>query len=76
MHFMSITLMLEIVSMLEEIIGHISCMTCTKEYHMSIKETKNGNQVILLISSMIFKLTPELVLVKVRKKVSNTTQCR
>lgn len=76
MHFMSITLMLEIISMLEEIIGHISCMTCTKEYHMSIKETKNGNQVMLLISSMIFKLTLELVLVKVRKKVSNTTQCR
>ena len=43
---------------------------------MSIEETRNGNQGVLLISAKIFELTPELVMVKVCKKAGDTTQYR
>ncbi|KAJ1255577.1 hypothetical protein BS78_K185200 [Paspalum vaginatum] len=73
MRFVSSAPVSKILSKLEEIAGHISFMARTKEYHMSIEETNNGNKGALLISAKIFELTPKLIMIRVCKKAGDNT---
>jgi 5'-AMP-activated protein kinase catalytic alpha subunit len=76
MRFVSTAPVSKIISKLKEIAGHVSFTARTKEYQVSIEETRNGNQDVLLISAKIFELTPKLVMVKVCKKAGDITQYR
>ena len=76
MRFTSSAPVSKIIFKLEEVAGHVSFTARTKEYQVSIEETRNENQGVLLISAKIFELTPELVMVKVCKKAGDTTQYR
>ncbi|KAJ1263970.1 hypothetical protein BS78_09G227300 [Paspalum vaginatum] len=74
MRFVSAAPVAKIISKLE-IAGNFSFMAHTKEYHVSIDVTMNGNsKSALLICANIFEFTPELVMVKVRKKAGDTIE--
>ncbi|KAL6603959.1 hypothetical protein ACP70R_044320 [Stipagrostis hirtigluma subsp. patula] len=76
MRFVSAAPVPKIISKLEEIAGHVSLTARTKEYQVSIEETRNGRRGALLISAKIFELAPGLVMVTVSKKAGDTAQYR
>ncbi|XP_062179115.1 CBL-interacting protein kinase 25-like [Phragmites australis] len=76
MRFVSAAPVAKIISKLEEIAGHVSFTARTKEYQVSIEETRNGLRGALLISTKIFEITPELVMVKVCKKAGDIAAYR
>jgi|UniRef100_A0A0E0I9W6 5'-AMP-activated protein kinase catalytic alpha subunit len=65
MHFMSGALVADIIAKLEEIAGMVS-----------IEATRNGHKGALAISSKVFELTRELVMVQVCKKAGDTAEYR
>ncbi|KAF8677045.1 hypothetical protein HU200_046503 [Digitaria exilis] len=74
MRFVSAAPVAKIISKLEEIAGHVSLTTRTKEFQVSIEG--DGSSGALLVSARIFELTPELVMVKVCKKAGNAAEYR
>ncbi|CAN6207540.1 unnamed protein product [Urochloa humidicola] len=74
MRFVSAAPVPDIIAKLEEIAGHVSFTARTKEYQVSIGG--NGNRGALLVSAKVFELTPDLVMVKVRKKAGDAAEYR
>ena len=65
-----------IISKLEEIAGQVSFTARTKDCQVSFEATRNGHKGALAISTKIFQLTPELVMVQVCKKAGDTAEYR
>ncbi|KAF8754880.1 hypothetical protein HU200_011418 [Digitaria exilis] len=74
MRFVSAAPASKIISKLEEIAGQVSLTARTKEYQVSIEG--NRDRGALVVSTRIFELTPELVMVKVCKKAGDTAEYR
>ncbi|VAI77298.1 unnamed protein product [Triticum turgidum subsp. durum] len=65
-----------IIKKLEEIAGQVSFTARTKDCQVSFEATRNGHKGALAISTKIFQLTPELVMVQVCKKAGDTAEYR